>query len=116
VNGAGEHSGAEDDDVKAINGREGLADLLAGAFNEREIEAAIVIAGSADANEREVRGGDGRERVSGGAEAIERDGIRDEMLDAGFDDGAFGVVDERDFEIVDINAGDIVALVCKTGC
>jgi hypothetical protein len=53
--------------VEARLGRESFADLLAGALDEGEVEAAVMIARGADADEREVRVKDGFGRVGGSA-------------------------------------------------
>ena len=54
VRRARQHRAADDDDVIAVLVRERLADLLADALEIREIEAAVLAARRADAEQRQV--------------------------------------------------------------
>jgi hypothetical protein len=115
VRRAGQHGAAHDDDVIAVLGRERLADLLRDAFEVSQVEAAVLAARRADADQRDVgvahRLGGARRRAQPAVGAVRLDQLVESVLD----DRAASVVEARHLVGIHVDADDVVAVLGKTG-
>ena len=91
-----------------------LADLLADAAHEIELDRAVGEARRADADENGVRYLGGGCDIAGCREAPGGDLLAEHLAYLRLDDRRLTLVDERDFALVDVDAGDFVSHFCET--
>lgn len=116
VHGAWEDGTADDHCVPCGFILECLADLLADAADVAEVKVAVGLAGCADAHERQLRLADSLGGVIGGAQTAGSNTGFDQFSDLGFDDRGQPLVDQIDFGLHRINAGDGVAVLGQAAC
>ena len=102
---------AHRDDVKPALLRERFADLLTSALDVAEIEAAVVIAGRANTDQRDIRAGNRVVGICCCAKPVLTDRRSDELGNAGLDDRASTAVDDFNFQRVHVYADNFVASI-----
>ena len=110
VGRARQHRAADDDDVVVVLVAQGSADLLADPLEVLQVEAAVLAARRADAEQRDVGAADGVRGVGGRAQAAVRDALAQQILEAGLDDRTAASVDRRHLVGVDVDADHLVAV------
>ena len=107
---------AHDHHVMAVFLADCLADLLADALELRQVETAVATARRADANQREVSGRHGLDRIDRRAQRAGGGGAADDFVESLLDDRAAARVDAGRLVGIGIHANDRVALRRQCCC
>src|SRR5882672_7105630 len=108
--GARQHRAAHHDDLVGVAARERGADLFAGAAHIGQIEAAVRVAGRADAYEHQIRTRDGGIGIGDGSEMSGGHACGHQLLEAWLYDRALALVHETCLHVVGIDADDLMAV------
>src|SRR5581483_4911 len=110
VRRARQHRAADDDDVIIRLGCEHLANLLADAFEIRQIEAAVAFARRPDAEQRHVGVVDRIRRIRRRAQPPFGDGPPEDVAESGFHDRSVPCVDRGDLIGIHVDADDVMSV------
>ena len=99
--------------MKGVLGSEGLGDIVANRFQMSEVELAVSQARSSDTEQGDAGAVNRLGYVASTAQFRPSSSLRDQMLNAGFEDGTATGFDLLDLSLVEIDPDDSVALFSK---
>jgi hypothetical protein len=93
---------------------ERLANLFANPSDISQVEIAIGLTRSADANEGQFRLANGLDRIAGGAQPAGRGSGGYDLTNVRFNDGRLPAIDQVDFGRERVDTDDFMSIICET--